>query len=92
MSEGLEPSKPLMVYDGECGFCRRWIRRWQLATGNRVEYAPFQEVADRFAHIPRSDFSRTVHLIEPDKNVFVGARAVLRCLAIGADRRWPLWL
>ncbi len=72
-----------MIYDGDCGFCRGWIRRWQLATGDRVEYAPFQEAAERFPHIPREQFARAVHLIEPNGDVLTGARAVFRSLAFG---------
>ena len=81
-----------MIYEGDCGFCRGWIRRWQLATGDRVEYAPFQEAAERFPHIPREQFARAVHLIEPNGDVLTGARAVFRSLAFGARKRWPLWL
>src|SRR5438045_4030351 len=25
------PDKPTLLWDGECGFCARWIRRWQKA-------------------------------------------------------------
>ena len=35
-------SKPILVYDGECGFCRRWIERWRVVTGDRVVYLPYQ--------------------------------------------------
>ena len=41
--------RPLLVYDGDCGFCRKWVRRWQLRTGDRADYAPYQEAAGRFA-------------------------------------------
>ena len=44
------PGKPLLVYDGDCGFCKLWIRRWQRTTGARVDYLPFQDagIAGRF--------------------------------------------
>ena len=32
------PAKPLMIFDGDCRFCVFWIRRWQRATGEAVEY------------------------------------------------------
>ena len=85
-------SKPLIVYDGDCGFCRYWIARWQSTTGDRVEYAPYQQAADSFPQIPREHFKEAVQLIEPSGEVFSGAHAVFRTLAFGAHKRWPLWL
>src|SRR5689334_23761086 len=29
---------PVVVYDGRCGFCARWVRRWRARTGRRVRY------------------------------------------------------
>src|SRR5262245_5696036 len=37
--------RPLLVYDGECGFCRRWIERARRRTADRVDYRPFQVAA-----------------------------------------------
>jgi predicted DCC family thiol-disulfide oxidoreductase YuxK len=31
-----------MLFDGDCGFCRRWIGKWKELTGDRVRYAPYQ--------------------------------------------------
>ncbi len=75
------PRNPLLIYDGDCGFCRAWIARWQRATGDEVEYAPYQEVAERFPEIPRERFAEAVHLIEPDGSWTRGAEAVFRSLA-----------
>ena len=44
--------RPLLIYDGECSFCRFWVDDWKDLTGDRVAYAPFQEVADQFPEIP----------------------------------------
>src|SRR5262245_8716536 len=80
-----------MVFDGDCGFCRRWVARWQHATGDRIEYVPFQESAERFRNVAREDFARAVHLIEPDGRTSHGAEAVFRARALGMGRRAPLW-
>jgi predicted DCC family thiol-disulfide oxidoreductase YuxK len=82
--------RPLVVYDGDCGFCREWIRRWQERTGPRVDYAPYQEAAERFPEIPVTSFRRAVHLIDTDGAVFAGAEAVFRTLA--RARRGGSWL
>ena len=63
---GRRARRPVIVFDGDCGFCRVWIERWRRVTGDRVEYAPFQEVAARFPEIPLERFRRSVQLLEPD--------------------------
>jgi lipase maturation factor 1 len=87
------PIKPLLVFDGDCGFCRRWITRWQSATDDAVEYLPFQDesVARRFPEIPRQSFEHAVQLILPDGRVLSAARAVFGLLALGGRERWLLW-
>lgn len=86
------PERPLMVFDGTCGFCRRWIRRWQQTTGAAVDYLPSQDerIAADFPEIPHEHFAAAVQLIEPDGRVSAGAEAVFRVLAIGGASRWPL--
>ncbi|MFL6519549.1 MAG: lipase maturation factor family protein [Chthoniobacterales bacterium] len=74
------PEKPLLIFDGDCHFCRRWIERWRGLTAGAVEYAPFQEVADRYPEIPREGFEQAVHFIDADGRVYRGAEAVFRSL------------
>ncbi|HLL53194.1 MAG TPA: lipase maturation factor family protein, partial [Myxococcaceae bacterium] len=81
--DGSRPSRPLLIFDGECGFCRRWVERWRARLGDRLDCAPFQEVADRFPSIPKAAFSEALHLVLPDGQVFRGADAVFRALALG---------
>ncbi len=75
--------KPLMVFDGDCHFCKRFIRRWQRTTGPAVDYAPLQEASADFPEIPRESFEREVKLITPEGRVFGGAAAVFRSLNLG---------
>ena len=76
-------SKLLLVYDNDCDFCRYWIAQWQHITGNRVDYAPYQEVAADFPEIPLSAFENSVQLILQSGTVLSGAEAVLRALNNG---------
>ena len=85
------PSRPLLIFDGDCHFCRRWIERWRCLTAGAVEYASFQEVAERFPEIPREAFEQSVQFIETDGTVFRGAEAVLRSLGHKRGRRWMTW-
>ena len=72
--------KPLLVYDNACDFCRYWIAQWQHFTGDRIDYASYQEVATQFPEIPLSAFENSVQLILQNGTVLSGAEAVLRAL------------
>lgn len=76
------PDRPLLVFDGACTFCRAWVEYWKQLTSDRVLYAPYQEIGDRFPAIAQSEFAAAVHLILPDGEKFTGAHAVFRLLAL----------
>ena len=82
--------RPLMVFDGDCGFCRSWIARWRRITGDRVDYAPFQRVAADHPEIEPARFAEAVHLRAPDGTWTRGAAAVFGALA--AAPRGGAWL
>jgi predicted DCC family thiol-disulfide oxidoreductase YuxK len=84
--------KPLLIFDGDCGFCRKWIARWRSWTKDRVSYAPYQETASRFPQIDPKAFQDAVHLVEEGGKVSRAAEAVFRSLAYSPRLRWPLWL
>lgn len=81
-----------MIFDGDCRFCRRWIRRWQILTGDSVEYAPSQEAAPRFPQISAEAFQRSVQFIDSDGKIYSGAEGVFRCLSKAKGKSWPLWV
>lgn len=84
--------KPVLVYDGDCAFCRMWVDYWQALTRERVEYASWQTAAEGFADVPRSDFQRAVQYFA-DGRRYSAAEAVFRLMAtVGGFRRIPLWL
>lgn len=83
-------ARPVLVYDGDCGFCRLWIERWRQSTGERVEYLPSDQAAARLPAMKDAPLAEAVHLVEPDGRVTRGAEAVFRSLAAGGASR--LWL
>ena len=85
------PPKPLMIWDGECHFCKRWIERWREITVGEVDYATYQEAAARFPEIPVEQFKRAVAFIEPDGEAFFAAEAVYRSLRYRSSRKWLAW-
>ncbi|MFQ5451550.1 MAG: lipase maturation factor family protein [Nitrospinaceae bacterium] len=84
----MSESKPILIYDGECRFCIRWIDCWRRLTQDRVEYAPSQEVSHRYPQIPEEKFSESVQLVLPEGKVYGGAEAVFRTLAYAPGKKW----
>jgi predicted DCC family thiol-disulfide oxidoreductase YuxK len=86
------PLKPVLLFDGDCRFCSRWIGRWRQITGAAVDYLPGQDagVAARFPEIPATRLAAAVQLVDVDGSVYAAAEAVLRTLAHAPGHRWPL--
>jgi predicted DCC family thiol-disulfide oxidoreductase YuxK len=81
--------RPLLLYDGHCAFCRRWVDRWHARTGDAVAYRPSRRAR------------RAVQLIDSDGKRYQGADAVFRALShaprmrlVSTLGRWPVvrWL
>jgi lipase maturation factor 1 len=87
------PERPVLIFDGDCNFCRHWIRRWQRVTGDRVEYVPYQEpsVSRRFPELPRHECEQAVQLITADGNMYHSAEAVFLSRAYGPGRHFGIW-
>jgi predicted DCC family thiol-disulfide oxidoreductase YuxK len=73
-------TKPVLLYDGNCGFCRIWVDYGRAVTGDRVEYAPSQEAGARYPQIPEEAFDKAVQLVRPDGSVVSGAQAAFEVL------------
>ncbi|PYL59761.1 MAG: hypothetical protein DMF24_12285 [Verrucomicrobia bacterium] len=85
------PTKPLLIWDGECDFCRLWIERWREITAGKVDYATYQQAAQQFPEIPGEQFKRAMVFIEPDGETFFAAEAVYRSLRHRSSKRWLAW-
>ena len=93
MATGLPQS--VVVYDGECRFCRQQITRIQgWDRQHRFEYLPRQTpgIEDRYPLLAQGDFNTGMRLIMPDGDIHVGADAVYH-IALGLPRwRWIAWI
>ncbi len=76
--------KPVMVWDGKCGFCKYWVTRWKKITKDQIDYKPFQEVAHKFEDIDLIHFKQASRLIEKDGTVYSGPRSAYRTLTFGS--------
>lgn len=91
------PPAPVLIYDANCGFCRRWaarLKRWDCQ--DRIRLLPLQDPgAPALARRPREELERAVHLVRTDGAVFAGAWAAREALAYlpgGRLLRAPLHL
>lgn len=84
--------QPVLVYDGDCGFCTYWARRWRQKVDRQVAIVALQDEARRPPGLSTAALKEAVHLVDADGSVRRGADAVLALMA----RRWnyrPLyWL
>ena len=83
--------RPLLVFDGDCSFCRLWIGYWNKLTGDAVDYAPYQSAAARFPDVPVDAFKKAVQLFENGRR-YSGAEAVAHLLARVEGWAWARWL
>lgn len=77
------PKKPLMVWDGNCGFCAYWVTRWQKITGPFIDYQPYQEAAEDFPDIERKHFQEASRLIDTEGRIYSGPRSAYRSFTYG---------
>jgi lipase maturation factor 1 len=86
----MRPTRPMLVYDGDCGFCGYWARYWHQLTGDSVSYRPYQEVADEHPDIPLAEYQRAVQYIASDGRRASAAEASF--LTLSHARGKAFWL
>ena len=78
----------LLIFDGDCPFCRQWAQRLLAYNPGRLEIAPYQKAARLFPGVPAEQWSRAVALALPDGRLFWGAEAVCQVLGLQWLWRW----
>ena len=83
MDASPDKGKPVLYWDADCNFCRRWVERWKADSGTAVDYCTLQsappEVVAAAGGVP---FQRVV-LTRPDGSICAGAAAALGAAAAG---------
>ena len=92
MPSDAESAKPLLIYDGDCSFCRYWVDYGRSLTRDAVSYAPYQEVAVQFPQIPIERFRLAAQFVDRDGKVSSGAAAIYGVLSYARGWKWLLWL
>ena len=71
---------PILIYDGECHFCRRCVYWVEARTPLALTSTPYQDYPNIHPKIPISDLKKRVHFIDSDGELRVGAEAVFKLL------------
>lgn len=90
MDAAPQPGRPTLYWDGDCGFCRRWIQRWEESTEEKVAYKTLQTAPGRVQEAAGGVPFERVVLENPDGTLLTGAEAVLASLATSV--RVAAWL
>jgi predicted DCC family thiol-disulfide oxidoreductase YuxK len=80
-----------LIYDGDCGFCRKCVARWKTITGGRAQAVPYQEAAAEHPEIPIEEFRRAVQYIDENGLRFSGAPAIFESLKDVPGYGWLAW-
>lgn len=82
------PDRPTLLYDRDCGFCRRWVRRRHPHIRKAVAFESYQAASGRYPEIPVDRLAKAVHLVRNDGTVASGALAIFEVLASRPAFRW----
>ena len=83
---------PTLIYDGDCGICKRWVTYWEGLTGARVVYRTYQDAAKDYPDIPLDAFRRAIQFVDANGGTYSGAAATYRVLRYAPSRRVWWWL
>jgi predicted DCC family thiol-disulfide oxidoreductase YuxK len=86
---------PVVVYDGECGFCRRSVEAIRRRDRRGVfTYVPRQTpgIEQRFPQLLEGDFNTGLRLIDTGETVHVGADAMHQIARRLPIYNWFAWL
>lgn len=88
------PTLPVLIYDGDCTFCIFWVEHIRIKTGERVEYIPFQnaDILRRYPELSPDELAKSLHFLETDGQISIGAEAVFSVRYHIAQRGVWLWL
>ncbi|MBM43774.1 MAG: membrane protein [Phycisphaerae bacterium] len=82
---------PVVIFDGDCRFCRRWVRRYWNLKHEGIAWSSLENARSHFPDVPEENFRKSLHVIEPDGTIRTRAAACYRVLQLVGLRAWPLW-
>ncbi|AXK32279.1 DUF393 domain-containing protein [Streptomyces armeniacus] len=82
-------TEPVLVYDGDCGFCTTSVRFAERRLRPRCAATPWQFADLEALGVTRERAEHEVLWVTPPGTVYGGAQAVAKVL-LSAPRAWPL--
>lgn len=80
------PEKPLVLFDGECGFCRSGMERWMRVGDGKLDFATCQSGQGEAYGFPANQPLGALRLVERDGQIQSGAAAVFRMMELCGNR------
>jgi len=79
--EPANATKPVLYWDRDCDFCRRWAERWRQATGESTDYQVVQCAPQHIIAAAGGLPPKHIVLAQADGSLLTGAGAALAALA-----------
>lgn len=76
-------NKPVLYWDADCAFCRRWVERWESSSGQAIIYRALQKAPPKVVAAAGGEPFQRIVLSYPDGSLLTGAHAALVALAAG---------
>jgi len=84
--------KPVLVWDGECGFCKYWVTRWKKISNGAIDFEPYQIASEQFQDIPVAAFKKASRLITTSGSVHSGPDSAYMSYYIANPKSpWHSW-
>ncbi len=76
--------KPVILYDGHCGFCQKQIASLKKMLGDRALYESFQDpkVLPQYPELNYEECMKEIKLVTPERKVYGGAQAIFYALSL----------
>jgi predicted DCC family thiol-disulfide oxidoreductase YuxK len=87
---GMAPPPARFVFDGDCGFCRKWAAWVQRRADDAVEFAPYQSTDLTAIGLTAEQVTTASYFVDPAGRTFRGNRSFARVLRSSPTRRWRL--
>ena len=81
--------RPVLLYDGECGFCTRMVEEASDRLTADVDYTAFQSVPLATYGVSAAEARHSLHLVSPEGRISQGGKTVARLL-VASRGAWSL--
>lgn len=84
----MQIKKTVVLYDGACNFCEKWVKYMRQLTGNAVTFIPYQEGCKFFPQVTETECVKAVKVIDENHQVYSGMEAVYWLLYQSGKKKW----